>query len=143
VSSDAQLQCSGAVRDDATLADALLTGASRIVVDPSDLEWASAAVSTHGDLQAVGLDIRQPEVFDVAGRLDRAGCRRFVVTDKVETHHWKHGDRHLLEELRSSTNSAVMDRGGIRHLNDLHELVPPTGSTGSSWTTRCTTEGSP
>ncbi len=127
VSSGAHLQYSGVVHNDSTLADALATGASRVVIDAADLDWASSAVGAHGDRVAVGLDIRQADVFDIASHLERAGCRRFVVTDKAESHHWKHGDRHLLEEFCSSTNSPVMARGGISHLNDLHalhELVP-------------------
>lgn len=127
VSSGAHLQYSGAVADDAFLADALATGASRVVIDAADLDWASGVVAAQGERVAVGLDIRQPEVFDVAAHLERAGCRRFLVTDRAEAHHWKHGDRHLLAEFCSATNRPVMARGGIGHLNDLHalhELVP-------------------
>jgi phosphoribosyl isomerase A len=127
VSSGAHLQYSGAVRDDASLAGALATGASRVVIDASDLEWASAVVAAQGQRVAVGLDIRDPEVFDVAAHLERAGCHRFVVTDLAEAHHWRHGDRHLLEDFCSATTRPVMARGGIGHLNDLHalhELVP-------------------
>ena len=127
VSSGAHLQYSGVVNDDASLTDALATGASRVVIDATDLQWALSAVASHGDHLAVGLDIRQADVFEIAAQLGHAGCRRFVVTDQAETHHWKHGDRHLLEEFCSSTNRPVMARGGIGHLNDLHalhELVP-------------------
>ena len=127
VNRGAHLQYSGVVRDDSTLAAALGTGASRVVIDASDLEWASGVVRVHKDRVAVGLDIRQPDVFDLASHLERAGCGRFVVTDRAEAHHWKHGDRHLLEEFCSSTNRPVMARGGIGHLGDLHalhELVP-------------------
>ncbi|CAB4865382.1 MAG: bifunctional 1-(5-phosphoribosyl)-5-((5-phosphoribosylamino)methylideneamino)imidazole-4-carboxamide isomerase/phosphoribosylanthranilate isomerase PriA [Actinobacteria bacterium] len=127
VSGGAHLQYSGVVRDQSSLAEALMTGASRIVIDASDLEWASIAVKEHGDRVAVGLDIRQADVFDIAGHLEHAGCSRFVVTDHAEAHHWKHGDRHLLADFCSRTNRPVMARGGIGHLGDLHalhELVP-------------------
>jgi phosphoribosylformimino-5-aminoimidazole carboxamide ribotide isomerase/phosphoribosylanthranilate isomerase len=122
VSSRAHLQYSGDVTDEATLTAALATGASRIVIDATDLAWASDVVRAQGDRVAVGLDIRQPGVFDIASQLERSGCSRFVVTDRAEAHHWKHGDRHLLGEFCSGTNRPVMARGGIGHLNDLHEL---------------------
>jgi phosphoribosylformimino-5-aminoimidazole carboxamide ribonucleotide (ProFAR) isomerase len=127
VGSAAHLQYSGVVRDESSLVAALATGASRVVIDAADLEWASGVVREQGERVAVGLDIRQPDVFDVASHLERAGCRRFVVTDHAEAHHWKHGDRHLLGEFCASTNRPVMARGGIAHLSDLHalhELVP-------------------
>ena len=40
VGSGAHLQYSGAVADDASLADALATGASRVVIDAADLDGA-------------------------------------------------------------------------------------------------------
>jgi len=127
VSSGAHLQYSGAVRDEASLTAALATGASRVVIEGDDLEWLNAALHEHGERLAVGLDIRRPDVFEISSQLERSGCRRFVVTDKAESHHWKHGDRHLLGEFCSGTNRPVMARGGIAHLGDLHalhELVP-------------------
>ena len=127
VSSGAHLQYSGAVHDDATLTAALATGASRVVIDATDLDWALTVVGSRSERIAVGLDIRTPDVVDVAGQLQSAGCSRFVVTDKAESHHWKHDDRHLLGEFCSRISRPVMARGGIAHLSDLHalhELVP-------------------
>ena len=127
VRSAAHLQYSGAVADDASLAAALATGASRVVIESMDAEWAAAAVAANGDRVAVALDIRQPGILDLSSHLERSGCRRFVVTDHAESHHWKHGDRHLLQEFCSLTNVPVMARGGVSHLGDLHalhELVP-------------------
>ena len=127
VRSGAHLQYAGHVHDESTLAAALATGASRIVIDPGDPTWAGAALREHGDRLAVGLDIRAEDVHDVAMAMERAGCRRFVVSDRAESHHWRHGDRHLLAEFCSAVNVPVMASGGIAHLNDLHdlhELVP-------------------
>ena len=127
VSSGAHLQYSGGVHDEASLQAASATGASRIVIDPADLDWASAAVRSAGDRLAVGLDIRADDVHDVARALERAGCRRFVVSDRAEAHHWRRDDRHLLADFCAATNVPVMARGGIAHLGDLHalhELVP-------------------
>ena len=127
VSSGAHLQYSGGVHDDATLAAALATGASRVVIEAVDLHWALATVGSRNERLAVGLDIRRPDVLEVAGELQRAGASRFVVTDRAEANHWKHGDRHLLAEFCSHTNRPVMAYGGVSHLSDLHalhELVP-------------------
>lgn len=127
VSSGAHLQYSGGVHDDASLAAALATGASRVVIEATDLDWALTTVGSRSDRLAVGLDIRQPDVLEVAGRLQRGGCSRFVVSDHAEANHWKHGDRHLLEEFCAHTSRPVMAYGGVSHLADLHalhELVP-------------------
>lgn len=127
VSSGAHLQYSAGVRDDEALAAALATGASRVVIEADDVDWAGATAAKHGDRVAVALDIRQPDALDTALALQHAGAGRFVVTDQATSHHWKHEDRHLLEELCMRTNRAVMARGGIKHLSDLHalhELVP-------------------
>lgn len=127
VASGAHLQYSGGVADEASLAAALATGASRVVIEATDIEWAGSTARAHGDRVAVALDIRQADVFDIGSRLASSGCSRFVITDRAEAHHWKHGDRHLLDEFCSSTNKPVIARGGVSHLGDLHalhELVP-------------------
>jgi phosphoribosylformimino-5-aminoimidazole carboxamide ribonucleotide (ProFAR) isomerase len=127
VTSGAHLQYSGGVHDEPTLVAALATGAARVVIDPSDADWAAATVRVHADRVAVGLDVRAADVLDRVRALESAGCRRFVVTDHAEAHHWRHGDRHLLVELCDATNVPVMARGGIAHLGDLHalhEVVP-------------------
>jgi phosphoribosylanthranilate isomerase len=122
VGGGAHIQYSGSVRDDASLAHALSMRASRVVIEGDDLDWVIAAVAAHGDAVAVGLDIRQPDVFEAAVHLARGGCRRFVISDRAEAHHWRHGDRHLLDEFCAQTNVPVMARGGIAHLGDLHAL---------------------
>jgi hypothetical protein len=39
----------------ASLADALATGASRVVIDATDVDWASGVAAAHGERVAVGL----------------------------------------------------------------------------------------
>ena len=119
----AHLQYAGGVRDEAALTAALATAARRVVIDADDLAWVATAVAAHGDRVLVGLDIRRPDVVDVALELQRAGCERFLVTDQVQTHHWRHGDRHLLEEFVTRTNRPVVVSGGIGHVSDLHQLM--------------------
>jgi phosphoribosylformimino-5-aminoimidazole carboxamide ribonucleotide (ProFAR) isomerase len=123
----AHLQYSGGVTDDARLTAALASGASRVVIESDDLDWAMRAVAGRDDRIAVALDVRDPDVLDTVGRLQHAGASRFVVTDNAQHHHWRHDDRHLLAELCERTTRPVMARGGIAHLSDLHglhELVP-------------------
>ena len=125
VASGAQVQYEGAIRDDASLSAALAIGAARLVVDPTDLDWTTAALAEHGDRLAVGVDIRDPELIGLVRVLERAGCRRIVVSNPAEPQ-WKH-DRQLLEELCAATNVPLTTRGGVTHLSDLHllhEFVP-------------------
>ncbi len=120
VASGAHLQYEGAVHDEASLTAALATGAARVVVDPAVLDWATAALAAHGDRLAVGVDIRTAGLIDLVRLLERAGCRRLVVSNRSEQH-WKH-DRELLEELCTSTNVPVTTVGGVSQLSDLHLL---------------------
>lgn len=127
VRSGAHIQLAGGIADDASLAAALATPASRVVIEADDVEWVERAVSAGDDRIAVGLDVRRPDAADIVGRLTHVGASRFVVTDNAPTHHWRHEDRHLLDELLNRTTRPVMARGGIHHLADLHglhELVP-------------------
>jgi len=118
----AHVQYAGGVRDDASLTAALATGADRVIVEADDLAWTTTAVAAHAGKLVVGLDIRRPDVTEVAIELQRVGCDRFLVTDEAQSHHWKHEDRHLLEEFVTRTNRPVMVRGGIHHISDLHAL---------------------
>ena len=119
----AHLEYSGGVVDDTSLAAALGTSARRVVIESDDLAWGGSVLGSHGDRVVVGLDIRRPDVVEEAVELQRAGCERFVVTDRAESHHWRHDDRHLLQEFVTRTNRPVVVRGGIRHISDLHELM--------------------
>lgn len=118
----AHVQLSAHIRDQKGLEAALEAKPSRIVIEAEDLTWTQNALSAHGDLLAVGLDIRTPGVFDVRVTLDQAGGTRYVVRDLAEHHRWRHDDRHLLREFCEQTSSAVVAAGGIANLDDLHEL---------------------
>jgi phosphoribosylformimino-5-aminoimidazole carboxamide ribonucleotide (ProFAR) isomerase len=122
VAAPVHVQYSGAVRDEPSLLAALATGASRVVIEADDPQWAGAAAKANGPRIAVALDIRHPDVLTLAESLQTAGCQRFVVSDRAESHHWRHGDRHLLAEFCDAVRVPVMARGGIAHLQDLHDL---------------------
>lgn len=119
--SGAHLQYRGGVRDESSLASALAMDVAHVIVEADDLEWTYSAVATHGERVAVGVDLGDTEAED-AQLLQRAGCRRFVVSDMV-------GDRqrHALADFCSATSVPVMVRGGVTNLgalHRLHELVP-------------------
>lgn len=120
--SSAHLQYAGGIRDDAALAAALASSASRVVIETDDIEWAQRAVAGRGDRVAAMVDIRQPHALGLAESLQEAGCSRLVVSDHAHEKHWRIGDRHVLAELCLRAAIPVMTLGGVRHLNDLHEL---------------------
>ena len=58
---DIEVELSGGIRDDASLAAALATGCARVNLGTAALEtpdWVRAAIAEHGDKIAVGLDVR-------------------------------------------------------------------------------------
>src|SRR3954471_23065042 len=58
---DVAVEMSGGIRDDASLAAALATGAARVNIGTAALEnpgWVRRAIATYGDRIAVGLDVR-------------------------------------------------------------------------------------
>jgi phosphoribosylformimino-5-aminoimidazole carboxamide ribonucleotide (ProFAR) isomerase len=121
-STGTHVQLSAHIHDQRGLDAALQAEPSRIVIEAEDLTWTQNALAAHGELLAVGLDIRKQGVFDVRVTLDQAGCTRYVVRDQAGHHHWRHGDRHLLREFCEQTSTPVMATGGVGNLDDLHEL---------------------
>lgn len=118
----AHIQLAGGVRDDVSLRLALATHASRVAIDPDDLDWAARAVSHQGEKVAVALSVRHPDLQSIVTTLDRAGATRYVVHDDVTTGHWRHEGQHLLREFCERTTRPVMAYGGVARLEDLHEL---------------------
>ncbi len=132
------VEVAGGIRDDESLAGALATGATRVVIGTAALErpdWVAAAIEAHGDRIAVSLDVRGTtlaargwteeggDLFDALTRLDAAGCARYIVTD-VERDGTMEGPHfHLLHRVCKHTDRPVMASGGIAKLEDLHKLV--------------------
>src|SRR6185369_2961456 len=88
---DCAVELSGGIRDDASLTNALSTGATRVNLGTAALEnpdWCDRVCATYGDRVAVGLDVRGHQLaargwtreggglFEVLARLERAGCAR-------------------------------------------------------------------
>jgi len=138
VSGAVKVELSGGIRDDDSLARALATGCQRVNLGTAALEdpaWTEKVIKEHGDRIAVGLDVRGHtlaargwtseggDLWETLGRLDAAGCQRYVVTD-VAKDGTMHGPNFLLlKEVCAATSKPVIASGGIARLEDLHKLA--------------------
>ena len=132
------VEVAGGIRDDESLAAALATGATRVVLGTAAMEnpdWVRSVIAQHGDKVAVSLDVRGHtlaargwtteggDLFETLSRLDADGCARYIVTD-VEKDGMMHGPNlHLLKKVCHHTDRPVIASGGISRLEDLHRLV--------------------
>jgi phosphoribosyl isomerase A len=134
---DVQVELSGGIRDDDTLAAALATGARRVNLGTAALEdpvWCAKAIAEHGDRIAVGLDVRDGrlaargwtreggELFEVLERLERDGCARYVVTDVTKDGTLAGPNLDLLRSVCAATERPVVASGGVSSLDDLRAL---------------------
>ena len=135
---EVKVELSGGIRDDASLAAALGTGATRVNIGTAALEnpaWVRAAIAKHGDRIAVGLDVRGTtlaargwtqeggELFEVLERLDRDGCARYVVTDVRRDGTLTGPNLDLLRSVCERTDRPVVASGGVSTLDDLRALA--------------------
>ncbi len=139
---DVDVELSGGIRDDESLAAALATGCRRVNLGTAALEspeWCARVIAEHGDRIAVGLDVRGTtlaargwtseggELFETLARLDDEGCPRYVVTDVAKDGTLKGPNLDLLRSVCAATDRPVIASGGVGRLEDLHslaELVP-------------------
>jgi 1-(5-phosphoribosyl)-5-[(5-phosphoribosylamino)methylideneamino] imidazole-4-carboxamide isomerase/N-(5'phosphoribosyl)anthranilate isomerase len=134
---EVQVELSGGIRDDDSLAAALATGARRVNVGTAALEdpaWCARAIAEHGDRIAVGLDVREGrlaargwtrdggELFEVLDRLERDGCPRYVVTDVTKDGTLLGPNVDLLHAVCARTDRPVVASGGVSSLDDLRTL---------------------
>lgn len=138
---DVNVELSGGIRDDESLAAALATGARRINLGTAaleDPEWSAKVVSTHGDRIAIGLDVRITEeghrlaargwtkdggdLWETLERLDRDGAQRYVVTDVSKDGTLRGPNLDLLREVCAHTDAPVIASGGVSSLDDLRAL---------------------
>ena len=96
---EVQVEMSGGIRDDDSLARALGTGCARVNIGTAALEnpdWVRSVIARHGDRVAVGLDVRGTrlaargwtteggDLYETLDRLNAEGCARYVVTDVLK-----------------------------------------------------------
>ena len=134
---DVQVELSGGIRDDESLAAAMATGCRRVNMGTAALEepaWGAEAIATWGDRVAVGLDVRGRtlaargwtrdggDLYEVLARLDAEGCARYVVTDVDKDGMLQGPNLRLLREVCAATDRPVVASGGITELSDLAAL---------------------
>jgi 1-(5-phosphoribosyl)-5-[(5-phosphoribosylamino)methylideneamino] imidazole-4-carboxamide isomerase/N-(5'phosphoribosyl)anthranilate isomerase len=132
------VEMSGGIRDDESLKQALATGCERVNLGTAALEnpvWTEQAIKEHGDRIAVGLDVRGHtlsargwtkdggDLWETLGRLDAAGCARYVVTDVTKDGTMHGPNFHLLKQVCEATHRPIVASGGIARLEDLHKLA--------------------
>lgn len=135
---DVRVELSGGIRDAASLAAALATGAARVNLGTAALEspdWVRAAIGEHGAAVAVGLDVRGTtlaargwtssggDLWETMARLDADGCARYVVTDVNRDGTLTGPNLDLLREVCSRTPAAVVASGGVSSLDDLRAIA--------------------
>ena len=135
---DIAVELSGGIRDDASLAAALGTGCARVNVGTAALErpeWVRDIITSHAERVAVGLDVRGAtlaargwtrdggDLDETLARLDRDGCRRFVVTDVTKDGTLAGPNLDLLRRVCARTDRPVIASGGVSSLDDLRALA--------------------
>jgi phosphoribosylanthranilate isomerase len=139
---DVQVELSGGIRDDDSLAAALATGCTRVNLGTAALEnpgWCSKVIAAYGDRIAVGLDVRigadghrlaargwttdGGELWPVLERLDADGCARYVVTDVSKDGTLQGPNLGLLRDVCARTDAPVIASGGVSSVDDLRQLA--------------------
>ncbi len=139
---DVQVELSGGIRDDDSLAAALATGCARVNLGTAaleDPEWTRRVIGEHGERIAVGLDVKgttlaargwtRPggDLWETLARLDADGCARYVLTDVARDGTMHGPNLDLLREVCDRTDRPVVASGGVARLEDLHRLAELTG----------------
>lgn len=134
---DIEVEMSGGIRDDETLATALASGCRRVNIGTAALEdptWCASIIAEHGDRVAIGLDVRGTtlaargwtrdggELYDVLARLDSEGCARYVVTDVKSDGMLQGPNLQLLRDVCARTPAPVIASGGVSSLEDLRSI---------------------
>ena len=133
-----RVELSGGIRDEKSLATALATGCTRVVIGTAALEdpdWVAGVIAEHGDRIAVGLDVRGTrlaargwttdggELDDALDRLEAAGCQRYVVTDIEKDGMLRGPNLGLLRRVCARTERPVVASGGVSGLADLRAIA--------------------
>jgi len=143
-----QVELSGGIRDDESLARALATGCRRVNIGTAALEdpaWCEKVIAEHGDRIGIAIDVKGTHLAargwvreggdwaEAVDRLSAAGCRTFVVTDVKSDGMLTGPNLDLLRRVAARTDADVIASGGIARLDDLRALrdLVPLGVTGA------------
>lgn len=137
------VQVSGGVADQATLEQALATGAARVNLASTalwDIDWVDRAVRRHGRRIAVGLDIRGQDVVargagtrvgtvaEVVRALRDVPVQTYVVADAGRDGSRRGADLTLFATVAGLLRTPVIASGGVGTLADLRGLRALTGA---------------
>ncbi|MBF0807502.1 bifunctional 1-(5-phosphoribosyl)-5-((5-phosphoribosylamino)methylideneamino)imidazole-4-carboxamide isomerase/phosphoribosylanthranilate isomerase PriA [Rothia nasimurium] len=132
-----KIEMSGGIRDDESLERALSLSPARINLGTAALEnpeWTRKVIAEHGDVIAVGLDVRGDvlaargwtkeggNLWEVLDRLNDDGCARYVVTDVTKDGTLQGPNLELLCKVAERTDKPVVASGGIATLDDIAAL---------------------
>lgn len=135
---DVRVQCSGGIRSLDAVEWARAAGAARVVLGTQALHdpaFVLEAVARHGELIAVGLDVRGDrlqargwtedagDLVTALTRLDAQGVARYVVTDVARDGMLEGPNVDLLRDVMSRTPAAIVASGGVATLDDLRALA--------------------
>lgn len=140
---DIKIEMSGGIRDDESLARALSLKPARINLGTAALEnpeWTRRVIAEHGDVIAVGLDVRGTtlaargwtkeggDLWEVLERLEADGCARYVITDVTKDGTLQGPNLELLKQMGERTDKPLVASGGISNLEDIRALRELVGS---------------
>ncbi|GAA4545834.1 bifunctional 1-(5-phosphoribosyl)-5-((5-phosphoribosylamino)methylideneamino)imidazole-4-carboxamide isomerase/phosphoribosylanthranilate isomerase PriA [Pseudonocardia xishanensis] len=139
---DVEVELSGGIRDDESLARALATGCARVNLGTAALEnpeWCAKVCAEHGEKIAVGLDVKIKDgahrlaargwtqdggdLWETLARMDRDGVSRYIVTDVSRDGTLTGPNVELLTQVAAKTPAPVVASGGISELKDLVALA--------------------
>ena len=132
-----RIEWSGGVRNEESLLVAIGSGAARVNLATSalaDLEWAAGAIERFGQRLAVCLDVRGAALsargasveigglWEILPVLEKAGCRRYVVTDVARDGAMNGPNTKLLREVAHAASAPIIASGGVSSLDDIRGL---------------------
>jgi phosphoribosyl isomerase A len=135
---DINVEVSGGIRDDDSLAAALATGCARVNISTAAIEnpaWLGKIIAAHGDAIAVGLDVRGSRLaargwtseggslHEILPRLESQACPRYVVTDVSKDGTMQGPNLGLLRDVAAATSRPLVASGGVASLDDLRAIA--------------------
>jgi phosphoribosylformimino-5-aminoimidazole carboxamide ribonucleotide (ProFAR) isomerase len=131
------MQLSGGITNQAALSKALETKAKWINLSTgalTDLDWVNATLELYPDRVCVSLDVVDEsliargsgtvvgDLWEYLEKLNKFGCKRFVVTDNKTDGKMTGPNFKLLAKVFDQSGAAIVASGGVSELSDLAKL---------------------